>query len=260
MKRNIKILASILLAQTVYFNSNALSAEDKKETESLSQLTPPLSVKGGLVTGEGKERDGELVVKNDGARSISAFVIDMLLLRTNGTVGDSILHTQSGIFGHNDANTLASGERYAFKVGSIFVKNDISAVDGVVTKITFSDNATWPSMPSTPPEKKNGEPVAVKMIGVMGSGQLAVPVVALFNYGPKGVHEVHYNIEYLDSLGKVLKKTNYGSAESVGKTLMESGTGMVESGGDAPPDKTVAVRSSVTDVTFSDLSEWKQGK
>src|ERR1035441_10565038 len=121
---------------------------------------------GGRITGEGKDRNAELVVKSDSSRSISAIDVQTLLLRSDGSVSRSVPHTLAGFSGHVGRNTLDRGESYSLKVGSIFIKNDMTAVDGLVKEITFADKTTWPPMPTTPPEKKNGEPVAVMMIGV----------------------------------------------------------------------------------------------
>ena len=252
------ILAFIFVTQTVCLTPTALAAESNKDFGPLTKLTPPVTVTGGRITGEGKDRNAELVVKSDSSRSISAIDVQTLLLRSDGSVSRSIPHTLAGFSGHDGRNTLDRGESYSLKVGSIFIKNDMTAVDGLVKEITFADKSTWPPMPTTPPEKKNGEPVAVMMIGVQGAGDRARAVVACFNYESKGVKGVKYEVEYLDAGGKGLKTTSYGYSSY--SPIMESGAGMVVSGGDGPPDRTISVRASMTSVKFSDNSEWKRGK
>src|ERR1035441_1769699 len=146
------ILAFLLVPKRILLTATALAAESNKDFGPLTKLTPPVTVTGGRITGEGKDRNAELVVKSDSSRSISAIVVQTLLLRSDGSVSRSIPHTLAGFSGHDGRNTLDRGESYSLKVGSIFIKNDMTAVDGLVSEITFADKTTWPPMPTTPPE------------------------------------------------------------------------------------------------------------
>jgi hypothetical protein len=139
------------------------------------------------------------------------------------------------------------------------MEDDTTAVEGLVTSITFDDKTTWPPMPATPPERSNDEPVAVKMIGVQGTGDGARAVVACFNYGYKAVTEVMYKIDYLDTSGKILMTIQYGHSSS-GSSLMESGSGVVLSGGKGPPTGATNARASVTSSKFADGSGWKRAR
>src|ERR1035441_9779869 len=103
------ILAFIFVTQTVCLTATALAAESNKDFGPLTKLTPPVTVTGGRITGEGKDRNAELVVKSDSSRSISAIVVQTLLLRSDGSVSRSIPHTLAGFSGHDGRNTLDRG-------------------------------------------------------------------------------------------------------------------------------------------------------
>lgn len=258
MIKQTSILVLVFLLETLLLISTALAADRTEDYEALSILSPPVSVKGGLITGEGKDRNAELVVKNDSDSRISVIVLEMLFLRSDGSLSKSVPHTQGGFSGPDGGNTLDRGESYPLKVAGVFIKDEMTAVDGLVTKITFDDKSTWPSLPPTPPEKVTDEPVAVKVIGVLGAGDRARPVVGCFNYGSVGVKKIRYEVEYLDEGGKVLKKTSYGLSSNT--PIMEAGAGKVISGGGGPPDETASARAIITSVNFADNSEWKRGK
>jgi len=258
MLRQIAMLAVTFLFHAACFTTPASAADSEKDVGPLRKLIPPVTVTGGSIAGEGKNRRAELVVKSDSDRRISGMVVQMLFLRKDGGVSQSVPHTQSG-FIEQDGNTLNRGASHTIKVESLFMKDDMSAVDGMVTSITFDDKTTWPPMPTTPPERSNDEPVAVNMIGVQGTGDRACAVVACFDYGYKAVIEVIYKIDYLDASGKILETIQYGHSSS-GSSLIESGSGLVLSGGKGPPNGATNARASVTSTKFADGSKWKRAR
>jgi len=256
MIRQIAMIAVAFLFHTACLTTPSSAADSEKDGGPLRQLTPPVTVTGSPISGEGKDRKAQLVVKSNCDRRISGMVVQMLLLRKDSVVSKSVPHTQSGFMGQ-DGRTLNPGASYTIKVKSLFMKDDMTAVDGMVTSITFDNKITWPPMPTTPPRRSNDEPVAVKMIGVQGTGDRARAVVACFNYGSKAVKEVMYKIEYLDARGEVLETIQYGHSTS-GSSIMESGAGVVIGGGKGPPNGAANARVSVTSAKFADGSEWKR--
>jgi hypothetical protein len=255
MLKRSSLLASVIL--TLSLHSGAFAAGGPNDLEALQKLTPPVSVKGGQITGAGDDRKAEVVIKNEGEKALRGVLVEMLLLRADGTVSSSVPHTQGGFYSGSGggSSTLGRGASFPLKIGSMFIKPDMVAVDGLVREITFEDKSTWPALPATPPQKINGEPVAAKMIGVLGSGDKAQPVVACFNYGTQSVQAVFYEIDYLDAAGKRLTSTNFGHTGS--RPIMEVGAGIVFTGGGAPPAGTTSVRVRIGSVKFSDKSEWK---
>ena len=244
------ILIFAVLFQAACFANAAPPPGGHNDTGSLRQLIPPATVTGGRITGEGKDRKAELVVRSDSDRGIIDMVVEVLFLREDGSIRSSVPHT-GGSF-----NRLHRNESFTVKVGKMFIKDDMTAVDGRISSITFDDKSTWPPMPVPPPEKKADDPVTIKLIGVLGAGDRAWPVVACFNYGSKPVQGVMYQVDYLDADGKVLKSASHGHARA-GSPSMESGAGKVISGGEGPPKAATTGQARVTNVKFSDGSEWK---
>jgi hypothetical protein len=99
MIRQIAMLTVTFLFHTACFTSTASAADSEKDVGPFRQLTPPVTVTGGPIAGEGKGRKAELVVKSDSNRRISGMDVQMLFLRKDGGVGKSVPHTQSGFKG-----------------------------------------------------------------------------------------------------------------------------------------------------------------
>jgi len=223
---------------------------DDKDVGPLTQLIPPAILTGSPITGKGNDRKAEVVVKSTSDRSIASTVVQVLFLREDGSVSKRVPHTQT-------VYTLARGESYTVKVDSAYMDDDMTAVDGLLSEITFDDESTWPPMPATPPKRNGDDPVAIKMIGYQGSGERSSAVVACFNHGSKTVASVGYRIRYFDAKGKELKATRYAHSGNKENPLLESGAGKVLIVGKGPPKGATDARASVSSVTFTDGSQWK---
>ena len=250
MLRKTAILVPVFLLQTPCFIGTALAAGDGKDVGPLTQLVPPAILTGSPITGEGNDRKAEVVVKSNSDRSIVGTVVQVLFLREDGSVSKWVPNTQT-------VYTLARGESYTVKVDSFYMEDDMTAVDGLLSEITFDDESSWPPMPATPPKKNGDDPVAIMMIGYLGSGERASAVVACFNHGSKKVISVGYRIRYFDAKGKELKATLYAHSGNRMKPLLESGVGRVLTVGEGPPEGAIDARASVTSVRFIDGSQWK---
>jgi len=220
---------------------------------SLAQLIAPISIKPLPLTGEGKERKAWLELKNNGKRDIKGIVMYVYYLKSDGTEGNSVPHTQGGFFGLKD-NLLNKGKTYKHEISSFFMKDDTASVDGVITEITYEDDSTWPELPDKRPAQSGDDPVNCIVLGVIGEGEKAKPVYALYNYDKKAVKNVSMTIDYLDADGKVVDSTGYGYQSD--KSLMDPGKGFVMSGGNGPPDNAVNARVKMKRVTFFDDSWW----
>ena len=244
----------------IKLNSSKLSTAGKPTNKSgnngggsLAQLIAPISIKPLPLTGEGKDRKAWLELKNNGKRDIKGMVMYVHYLKADGTEGNSVPHTQSGFFEQKD-NLLGKGKTYKHEISSFFMKDDTASVDGVITEITYKDDSKWPELPDKRPVQSGDDPVNGIVIGVMGEGEKAKPVYALYNYAKKAVKSVSMTIEYLDADGKVVDSTGYGYQSD--KSLMDPGKGFVMSGGDGPPDNAVNARVKMKRVTFIDDSWW----
>ena len=220
-----------------------------------AQHAPPVTVKATAIKGKGKDRNAGLEVKNIGAKSIAAFVVQLQFLNADGSIGKDVPHTQSGFFGQSKTK-LSRGKTYTIEVTSFFMQDDTASIDGVVTSVDFDDGTNWPAMPDTPPSQNGDDPVSAEMIGVVGSGKTSIPVIACYNYGGKPVKGILYRIEYLDAAGEVVGRTNYGHSGAE-KPIMEQGKGKVMIGGESPAEGAVTAQVTVRSVTFMDDSRWK---
>ena len=102
-------------------------------------------------------------------------------LRADGAEGNSVPHTQSGFYGLPD-NLLKKGKTYKHEIGSFFMKDD-------TTSITYKDDSTWPELPDQRPAQFGEDPVSGIVMGVIGEGEKAKPVYALYNYDKKAVKQ-----------------------------------------------------------------------
>ncbi len=233
--------------------SNKTSPAGNKKGGALAQLDPPITIKPGSVTGEGKARQAVLELKNTGKQAIEEIVVYVSYLKPDGSEGKSVPHTQGGFYGMSD-NLLKKGKTYKHEVSSFFMEDDTASVDGTITKITFKDGSTWPSIPVERPDRPGDDPVYGVMLGVLGEGGKSRPVYACYNYGSKPVKSVSVRIEYLAEDGKKIASTAYGIGGI--KAIMDSGKGAALNGGDGPPEGAVDARITITRVSFVDGTDW----
>lgn len=218
----------------------------------LAQLTPPASVKTSPITGTAKARKSSIEFTNKGDKKVTKFVLNMLFLKADGSVGKSVPHTHG-------AGEVRKGKSETVKVSSFFMEDDTTALGAQVIKITYEDDSTWPSAPATPPARNGKDPVAAIVVGVIGEGDRAKPVTALHNYDKKDIKKVYYRIEYLDDSGEVLDKTSYGYSGG-DDPILPSGKSIVIPGGDGPPEGATDAKAMMTRITFADGSKWKAPK
>ena len=228
------------------------------ETGPLTRLTPPVSVKAHPIKGKGEKREGGLEVTNNGSRNISTLVLNMYYLRGDGKVGESVPHTSSGTFG-GPKGVLGQGKSHLIGVNSFFMEEETVSVDGEVTRVEWDDGTGWPTWTGPVPEREGDAPVVVKMIGVLGEGQMIEPVVAVFNTGSKGIKNVNYGIAYLDAEGKILSRAGYGYSRSGNWLPVGKGTAICGASS-GPPGGTVDVKVTIRQVSFDDDTLWKPKK
>ncbi|MFP6874726.1 MAG: hypothetical protein VCA55_14590 [Verrucomicrobiales bacterium] len=232
--------------------------ETGPSTGPLTRLTPPVSVKPHPIQGEGKKRKAGLEATNNSNKNISKLVLEMYYLKEDGSVGKSVPYTISGFF-DNPKDVLGKGKSHLIDVDSFFMEDDTASVDGLVSQVEWDDGIVWPTWTGPAPKRKDDVPVAVKMIGVLGEGDRADPVVAVFNLGSKGISNVSYGIAYLDADGKTLDRTGYGYSGA--DDWLPAGKGTAISGGSSgPPQGTVDVKVTVNQVIFDDKTVWKPKK
>lgn len=229
------------------------SVEDaaRPATGPLTQLTPPVSLVAHPIEGEGKERKAELVVTNDSDKEISSIVLTQFFLRQNGSIGSSVPHT-SGF-------SIGKGESKTINVSSFFMKDDTASVDAVVTRVEWKDGTMWPTWTGPAPGQEGNAPVVAKMIGVIGEGNRAQPVVALFNKSSKDVSFISYSLAFLDANGKKLGSGSQGYGGPPGWLPAGKGGACVGSS-KAPPEGTADVELKLRAVMFDDESHWRPGK
>ena len=226
-------------------------------TGSLTQLTPPASVKPYPIKGEGKKRQGGLEVTNNSKKNISKLVLDMYYLKEDGSVGKRVPHTKAGFFG-NSKDVLGKGKSHLVEVSSFFMEDDTASLDGVVSEVVWEDGLIWPTWTGPTPQGNDNIPVAVKMLGVLGEGDVASPVVAFFNLASKGISNIFYRMTYHDADGNTLDRSNYGKQGA--DDWFPAGKGTAISGGKAPPKETVEIKVTVSQVIFDDKTIWKPEK
>jgi hypothetical protein len=223
---------------------------------SLAVLSSPFSVKGAPITGKGDDRKSSLKVTNNSNKSAKDLVLQMHFLKADGTVGDTVPHSQSGFFGL-DGSILRKGKTFTIAVSSFFMEDNTAAMDGLVKEVTFEDGSTWPALPARPAQ--NGtDPVSGVVAGVMGKGDEAAPAVGCFNYTKKDIQNVAYKILYLDGAGKTLDKTSYGYMSD--KSIIAPGKGRLITGGGGPPKGAVSAKVNISSVDFTDGSKWRPSK
>jgi len=238
--------------QTFIKEQSTNPASGEASGGSLAKLSPPASLKTKPITGEGDDRKSEIEFTNESDKEVTGFMVDMLYLTADGTVGKSVPHTQSG-------SELRKGKSHTIDVTSFFMEDDTASLDARVAEITYDDNSTWPPAPDTPPARNGEEPVAAVVIGVIGEGDRSEPVTALHNYDEKHIKSISYRIDYLDENDGVVDKTSYGYAGG-DDPILPSGKTIVISGGDGPPEGAVDARVNIYRLTFADESEWEAPK
>ena len=229
------------------------SVEDaaRPATGHLTQLTPPVSLVAHPIEGEGKERNAELVVTNDSDKEISSIVLTQFFLSQNGSIGSSVPHT-AGF-------SIGEGESHTIKVSSFFMKDDTASVDAVVTRVEWKDGTMWPTWTGPAPGQEGDAPVVAKMIGVIGEGNRAHPVVALFNKSSKEVSFINYSLAFLDANGKKLGSGGQGYGGPPGWLPAGKGGACVGSS-KVPPEGTVDVELKLKAVMFDDETHWMPDK
>lgn len=143
------------------------------------------------------------------------------------------------------------------KVDSFFMEDDTAKIDAALTEIEFTDGSMWPPAPETPAVRHGDDPVAAKMIGVIGEGPTRTPVVACYSFVEKEIVGFQYGIDYLDASGERIASANYGY---FGDEALNAKGSACFAGGDAPPVGTVAVKVSMSVVRFKDETVWKPAK
>ena len=228
------------------------------KTGPLTRLTCPVSVKAHPIKGKGEEREGGLEVTNNGNRNVSTLVLNMYYLRGDGKVGKSVPHTSSGTF-DGPKGVLGQGKSHLIGVNSFFMEDETVSVDGEVTRVEWDDGTHWPTWTGPVPEREGDAPVVVKMIGILGEGEMIEPVVAVFNTGSKGVKNVNYGIVYLDAEGQVLGRAGYGYSRA--GNWLPGGKGTAICGASSgPPEGTVDAKVTIRQVSFDDDTLWTPSK
>lgn len=223
----------------------------------LGELKPPATVKVSEITGAGEDRKAKITIENLNEKKIESLRVEMLFLRKGGSVGARVLKDVSGGSQSLDSS-LEDGETATIKVSSFFMEENTVAVGGQITLIEYEDGSIWPSLPETAPTAVGDAPVGGVVMGLLGQGDQAQPVVAFHNHSTKEIKEVDYGVEYLRADGEVVSRTifGYGSFEAI----MKREGGCVLAGGNPPLKGAVDARVVVTKVVFMDESEWSAQK
>jgi len=132
-------------------------------------------------------------------------------------------------------------------------------VDGIVNHVEWKDGTVWPTWTGPAPKQEGDAPVVARLIGVLGEGDRTQPVVAVFNVSPKDIMNVTYNMTYLDAEGKTLDRAMYGYSGADG--WLPAGKGAGCSGcSNPPPEGTVDIKVTLSQVIFEDETGWRPAK
>lgn len=250
MKKTHSLFPVLFASMTCIGIPIKLEARTWPATGPLTQLTPPVSLVAHPIEGEGKERKAKLVVTNESDKEISRIVLTQFYLKQDGSVGSSNPN--------NIGFSIGKGESHTIKVSSFFMKDDTASVDGVVTRVTWKDGTMWPTWTGPAPGQDGDAPVVAKMIGVIGEGDRALPVLALFNTSSKEVSFINYSLAFLDANGKKLGLGGQGYGGPPG--WLPAGKGGACVGSTVTPEGTVDVELKLRAVMFDDETQWRTEK
>ncbi|MEM7012554.1 MAG: hypothetical protein AAF585_13850 [Verrucomicrobiota bacterium] len=248
--------AILFLPQLLLFTTGFLAAQND-DVGPLQSLKAPVKLElAKKIVGEGEKRKSGVRITNTSGKNMKSFVVSVYYLDAGGEEQKSVPFTRSGFSGVNSV-ILARGKQHVMEVDSFFMEDDTASIDAILTEIEYSDGTSWPEVPETPAVRKDDEPVAAKMVGVLGKGVTRQPVIACYNFEDKEVVLVNFQIKYFDANGEELKSTGYGYFGD--GAIKENGSACF-AGGDPPPAGTVGVKVSLNQVRFADETEWKPSK
>ena len=182
----------------------------------------------------------------------------MHFVNEEGGIGRTVPHTESWTLGRPKGE-FPKGESKLIKVGPFFMEEDTTSVDGIVSHVEWKDGTTWPSWSGPTPKQKDDIPVVVQFIGVVGEGESAQTVAAVFNVDSKAIGHVGYNIRYLNAAEETLGRAMYGYSGADGWLPAGKSAGCTGSSS-PPPAGTVKVKLSISQVIFEDETVWKPEK
>lgn len=232
-----------------------IQKEEAPASGPLTRLTPPVSLVTHSIEGEGKERKAKLELRNESGKEILEFAVEVFYLKQDGSTGRHVPHTEA-FFNNDPEGVIAKGETHVFNVNSIFMEDDTASLDGFVSSIEWKDGSNWPTWNGPAPKQEGNNPVVAEMIGIIGEGENAQPVVAVFNTGTKDISALGYSIGYLDADGKNLGWCNHIYSGPEGWLPTGKG-GACVGGTKSPPEGTVDVELTLSTVVFSDETHWR---
>jgi hypothetical protein len=251
-------LDRLIEADREFVKGQVAKGETEPAPGALSRLVPPVSLKAHPIQGEGKKRKAGLEVTNTSGKDISKIVMAMYFLKEDGSVDKEVPNTRSWSLG-NRKGALGKGQSELIEVTSFFMEDDTASVDGIVSHVEWKDGTIWPDWTGSAPKKEGDAPVVTRMLGVLGEGNKAQPVVAVFNVSSKDIMNVTYGMVYLDAEGKAIGRSMYGYSGAEG--WLPAGKGAGCSGcSNPPPKETVEIEVSLMQVIFEDESSWKPSK
>ncbi len=119
-------------------------------------------------------------------------------------------------------------------------------------------NVTAAKKPTRPEAPKNGAPVALEFMELVGAGDKRAANFWAFSYSDKAIKQIEMTLHYLDVSGKELKSFPWKlSAPTVVGPKDEA---KIEKVGAFLPEETASVRVTVNHVTFKDDTTWPETK
>ena len=131
-------IARLSEADQAFIKEQAARPGGRSDGSSLAKLTPPALLKVAPITGKGDDRKSKIEFTNEGDKEVTGFILDMLYLNADGSVGKSVPHTQSG-------SDLKKGKSHNIDVSSFCMEEDTTSIDAHVAEITYDDDSTWPA-------------------------------------------------------------------------------------------------------------------
>ena len=215
----------------------------------LARITAPISITPRPVKGTGDDRETGFEVTNNSGKTVSRLTVNVRLYNEDGGVEKKLPHTSDGWFGKL-GDAFKKGQRYTIELSSFWVKENMTSVEGVVCTVNWEDGTTWPAWTGPAPQQEGDAPVSLVMKGVVGEGDLRLPLIECFNHGSRRVTKLEYWIHFLDEEGKELKKSRMGMGS--GQLRIEPGEGQAFVISAAPPEGTADVTFSVSELAFAD--------
>lgn len=229
-----------------------LVAQNKLTNKAFNRLEPTAITSWTRVSRIGDHATAKVRVTNRDERTINSVAFELVRLDKDGQYRNSpglhaVPHGAGGL-------TLAKGESKTFDINEMFLRDQVGAVEALITEIEYTDGTKWPPMSSGLTGHESADPVIIRMIGYVSSDSYSEAVLACVNIGPKPLKEIDVTIEYLDANGQELDSSSTGWG---GDWQIAPGQGDVLCGGDRPSKHAVDAKVKIRRVKFTDDSTWE---